>query len=44
VTEAVTRQFELDLLAELSDLLAAEDGPVLEEDLAAARAAWPDDE
>jgi Arc/MetJ-type ribon-helix-helix transcriptional regulator len=43
VTEAVTRQFELDLLAELADLLAAEHGPVPEEDLAAARAAWPDD-
>ena len=30
VTEAVTRQLELDLLAELSDLLAAEYGPVPE--------------
>lgn len=44
VTEAVTRQFELDLLAELSELLASEHGPVPEEDLAEARAAWPDDE
>lgn len=44
VTEAVTRQLELDLLAELSDLLAAECGPVPEEYLAEARAAWPDSE
>ena len=44
VTEAVTRQLELDLLAELSQLLASEHGPVPEEDLAEARAAWPDDE
>lgn len=44
VTDAVTRQLELDLLAELSDLLAAEHGPVPEEHLAEARAAWPDDE
>lgn len=44
VTEAVTRQLELDLLAELSDLLAAEYGPVPEEYLAEARAAWPDSE
>jgi Arc/MetJ-type ribon-helix-helix transcriptional regulator len=44
VTEAVTRQLELDLLAELSDLLAAEYGPVPEEYLAEARAAWPDGE
>ena len=44
VTEAVTRQLELDLLAELSELLASEHGPVPEEDLAEARAAWPDDE
>jgi Arc/MetJ-type ribon-helix-helix transcriptional regulator len=42
VTEAVTRQLELDLLAELSDLLADEYGPVPEEYLAEARAAWPD--
>jgi Arc/MetJ-type ribon-helix-helix transcriptional regulator len=44
VTEAVTRQLELDLLAELSELLTAEHGPVPEEHLAEARAAWPDSE
>jgi Arc/MetJ-type ribon-helix-helix transcriptional regulator len=44
VTEAVARQLELDLLAELSELLAAEHGPVPEEYLAEARAAWPDGE
>ena len=44
VTEAVSRQLELDMLAELSDLLAAEHGPVPEEYLAEARAAWPDGE
>jgi Arc/MetJ-type ribon-helix-helix transcriptional regulator len=44
VTEAVARQLELDLLAELSDLLTAEHGPVPEEYLAEARAAWPDSE
>src|SRR5215475_4255671 len=44
VTEAVARQLELDLLAELAELLAAEHGPVPEEYLAEARAAWPDDE
>jgi hypothetical protein len=32
------------MLAELSDLLAAEHGPVPEEYLAEARAAWPDGE
>ena len=42
VTEAVFRQLERDLLAELSALLAAEHGPVPEEYLAEARAAWPD--
>jgi hypothetical protein len=42
VTEAVTRQLELDLLADLSDLLTAGHGPVPEELLAEARAAWPD--
>lgn len=41
VTEAVSRQLEMDLLAELSELLAAEHGPVPEEYLAEARAAWP---
>jgi Arc/MetJ-type ribon-helix-helix transcriptional regulator len=44
VTEAVSRQLERDLLAELSDLLTAEHGPVPEEYLAEARAAWPDGE
>lgn len=44
VTEAVSRQLEKDLLAELSELLAAEHGPVPEEYLAEARAAWPDGE
>jgi hypothetical protein len=44
VTEAVSRQFELDLLTELSELLATEHGPVPEKYLAEARAAWPDDE
>lgn len=34
----------VDLLAELSELLASEHGPVPEEYLARARAAWPDDE
>jgi Arc/MetJ-type ribon-helix-helix transcriptional regulator len=42
VTEAVARQLERDLLAELSASLAAEHGPVPEEYLAEARAAWPD--
>ena len=41
VTEAVARQLELDLLTELSELLAAEHGPVPEEYLAEAHAAWP---
>jgi Arc/MetJ-type ribon-helix-helix transcriptional regulator len=44
VAAAVSRQLELDMLAELSELLAAEHGPVPEEYLAEARAAWPDDE
>lgn len=44
VTEAVARQLELDLLADLSELLTAEHGPVSEEYLAEARAAWPDEE
>jgi Arc/MetJ-type ribon-helix-helix transcriptional regulator len=44
VTEAVSRQLELDLLDELSELLTAEHGPVPEEYLAEARAAWPDSE
>ena len=42
VTAAVTRQLELDLLAELSELLEHEHGPVREGSLAEARAAWPD--
>ena len=42
VTEAVSRQLERDLLAELSASLAAEHGPVPGEYLAEARAAWPD--
>jgi hypothetical protein len=42
VTEAVARQLELDLLAELSAELESEHGPVPEEALAEARAAWPD--
>lgn len=41
VTEAVTRQLEQDLLAELSELLITEHGPVPEEYLAEAHAAWP---
>lgn len=44
VTEAVTRQLELDLLAELSELITVEHGPVPEEYMAEARAAWPDGE
>jgi Arc/MetJ-type ribon-helix-helix transcriptional regulator len=42
VTEAVARQLELDLMAELAALLEAEYGPVPEEFLAEAGAAWPD--
>ncbi|MFE9654737.1 hypothetical protein [Micromonospora sp. NPDC006431] len=42
VTEAVARQLELDLLAELSAMLEAEHGPVSEEALAEARRSWPD--
>jgi hypothetical protein len=44
VTEAVARQLEVDLLTELSNVLAIEHGPVPPEYLAEARAAWPDDE
>jgi Arc/MetJ-type ribon-helix-helix transcriptional regulator len=44
VAEAVSRQLERDLLAELSELLAAEHGPIPEEYLAEAQAAWPDGE
>lgn len=42
VTEAVARQLELDLLAELSGLLTAEHGPIPQKYLDEARAAWPD--
>ncbi|HEX5408103.1 MAG TPA: HD domain-containing protein [Pseudonocardiaceae bacterium] len=42
VTEAVARQLELDLLAELAELLDVEHGPIPEEYLAEAGAAWPD--
>jgi Arc/MetJ-type ribon-helix-helix transcriptional regulator len=42
VAEAVARQLELDLLAELTALLDAEHGPVPEDLLAEAGAAWPD--
>jgi Arc/MetJ-type ribon-helix-helix transcriptional regulator len=41
VAEAVARKLELDLLGELPELLAAEHGPVPEQYLAEARAAWP---
>lgn len=44
VTEGVSRQLEQDLLAELSELLTEEHGPVPEEYLAEARAAWPGSE
>jgi Arc/MetJ-type ribon-helix-helix transcriptional regulator len=42
VAEAVATQLRLDLLAELSGLLDEEHGPVPEELLAEAGAAWPD--
>ena len=41
---AVAGQSHADLLGELSALLTAEYGPVPEEYLAEARAAWPDAE
>lgn len=44
VTEAVARQLELDLLAELAGLLNAEHGSIPEEYLAEAGFAWPDAE
>lgn len=44
VTEAVARQLELDLLAELADLMEVEHGPVPAAALAEARCAWPDHE
>lgn len=40
----MTRQAELHLLAELSELLEAEHGPVPRKYLAEAQAAWPDSE
>ncbi|GAA1634499.1 hypothetical protein ACFQY4_39245 [Catellatospora bangladeshensis] len=42
VTEAVAKQLELDLLAELAALLEAEHGAVSEQALAEAGAVWPD--
>lgn len=42
VSEAVARQLELDLIAELADLLEAEYGPVPQALLDEAAAAWPD--
>jgi len=42
VTEAVSRQLELDLLADLSAILEREHGPIDAEHLAEAEAAWPD--
>ncbi|GAB3465742.1 hypothetical protein GCM10027570_54280 [Streptomonospora sediminis] len=42
VTEAVAKQLELDLSAELSALLEEQYGPVSEEALAEAEAMWPD--
>jgi len=44
VAEAVARQLELDLLAELAALLEAEHGPVPEQYMVEAAAAWPDAE
>jgi Arc/MetJ-type ribon-helix-helix transcriptional regulator len=42
VTEAVARQLEMDLLGELSESLSAEHGPVPDQLIAEAQAAWPD--
>lgn len=42
VTDAVTRQLELDLLAELSEMLEAEHGPIPDQLVAEAEAEWPD--
>ena len=42
VTEAVSRQLELDLVAELAALLDAEYGPIPEGTLKEAGDAWPD--
>jgi Arc/MetJ-type ribon-helix-helix transcriptional regulator len=44
VAAAVARQLELDLLAELSELLDAEHGEIPEEFLVEAAATWPDAE
>ncbi|GAB2659357.1 hypothetical protein GCM10027271_17560 [Saccharopolyspora gloriosae] len=44
VTDAVARQLELDLLAELADLMEGEHGPVPATALAEARCAWADRE
>jgi hypothetical protein len=42
VTEAVARRLEMDLLADLSQSLTAEHGPIPEQLLAVAQAAWAD--
>jgi hypothetical protein len=42
VTAAVARQLEIDLVAELADLLEAEHGRVAEDMLDEARREWPD--
>ena len=42
VTEAVSRQLELDLLQELLAMLDEEYGPIPDEALTEARDAWPD--
>ncbi len=44
VSEAVAMQLKLDLVGELAALLEAEHGPVSDELLAEASAAWPDAE
>ena len=44
VGDAVARQLELDLLAELADLAEREHGPLPERALAEAGRAWPDRE
>lgn len=44
VTEAVARQLERDRLAELSEVMESEQGPIPETELAKARLAWPDAE
>ena len=42
VTEAVARRLEMDLLSELAESLSAEHGPIPEQLIAEAQAAWPD--